>query len=149
MIQVAQSYHLKDLVKIGRSYWAESPYHATHEFDEDTLLESLRRAMIVATHNVIVAEADGQTVGGSVAYIGDYPWCTSVRSDVELLYVLPEYRDRGFAEQMLEHQTEWSRKMGAVEILAGDIGFRPPVVERWLDGQGYQDSGVVMRKLLV
>jgi GNAT superfamily N-acetyltransferase len=149
LIVQAQSYHLKDLVELGNLYYQESPYATSHTFDYNTLLEGLRRAMIVASHNIVVAEWDGEVVGGSYAYIAPYVWCPETRVNVELIYVKPEYRGRGLAEDMLEHQTSWARQAGATEITAGDIGLNPDVTDLWLESQGFTDTGVMLRKVLL
>jgi GNAT superfamily N-acetyltransferase len=148
MITEAQSYHLKDLTNLARSYFLESPYATTHQFDSDCTLESLRRGMILATHRVTAAEYNGTTVGGAFAYAAPYTWCADVRVNCEFIYVLPEYRDRGLAEGLLEDLRAWAVKINAKEICAGDVGFRPPVTQRWLASQGYSDPGVMLRQVI-
>lgn len=148
MILTAQSYHLKQLVALGEKYHKESPYLHTHPFESERLLDSLRRAMIVSSHNVVVAEIDGEVVGGCYAYLAPYAWCNSTRVNVELIYVVKEHRGHGLAEQMLEYQESWARNMGAQELCAGDIGLNPDLTEPWLERQGYTDTGILMRKVL-
>ena len=145
----AQSYHLKDLSDLAKKYFAESPYSSTHQFDSDTTLESLRRGMILASHRVLAVEYNSETVGGAFAYAAPYTWCPDIRVNCEFIYVLPEHRDKGFAEDLLLNLKNWAEAMNAKEICAGDIGFRPPVTQRWLENQGYQDPGVMLRQVLV
>jgi NDP-sugar pyrophosphorylase family protein len=59
-----------------------------------------------------------------------------------------EYRAHGLVEGLIEHQLSWSRRNGAKEMIAGDIGFRPRVVENFYSQQGFQDPGVMLRKVL-
>lgn len=148
MIYTATSQNLKDLVRLGRCYHQESPYSATHEFDDNHLMNWLRRALISPVFEVAVAEWDRKTVGGSVAYISDYAWCNEHRTNMEFIYVLPEYRQYGLVEGLLEHQLAWSRKMQVKEMFAGDIGFRPRVVEEFYSRNGFSDPGVLLRKVL-
>jgi GNAT superfamily N-acetyltransferase len=148
LITTAQSYHLKDLVRIGKRYFEASPYVSTHQFEENTLMDTLRRAMISPLYEVAVAEWDGKTVGGAVAYLSDYAWCSHTRVNMELIYVDEEYRAHGLVEGLIEHQLSWSRRNGAKEMIAGDIGFRPRVVENFYSQQGFQDPGVMLRKVL-
>lgn len=148
MIVQAQSYHLKPLVALGEEYYQCSPYARSHRFEYDTLLENLRRAMIVASHNIVVAEWDGEVVGGCMAYVAPYSWNSETFVNVELIYVKPEHRGRGLAEGMLDHQESWARSVGAREIVGGDIGFNPDAMADWLESQGWHDTGVVIRKVI-
>jgi GNAT superfamily N-acetyltransferase len=148
MIVTANSQHLKDLVRLGQRYYEESPYRVTHQFDANHLMNFLRRAMISPVFEVAVAEWDGKTVGGAVAYISDYAWCNETRTNMELIYVDPEYRQYGLVEGLLDHQLAWSRRMQVKEMCAGDIGFRPKVVEEFYSRHGFENPGVLMRKVL-
>ena len=148
MILQAQSYHLKGLASLGEEYYLDSPYATSHVFDYNTLLESLRRAMIVPTHNLVAAEWDGEVVGGCLAYVAEYAWSTDTFVNVELLYVKPEHRGLGMAEQMLAHQESWAQNMGARELIGGDVGLSPDKTQDWLMRQGFTDRGVILRKVL-
>lgn len=148
MILTAQSYHLKSLVQLGEEYYQASPYASSHRFEYDTLLDNLRRAMILATHNIVVAEWDNEVVGGCMAYVAPYSWNTETFVNVELIYVKPQHRGAGHAEAMLAHQESWANSIGAREIVGGDIGFAPGKMQDWLESQGYHDAGVVIRKVL-
>jgi GNAT superfamily N-acetyltransferase len=147
LIQTAQSYHLKDLVRLAQKYYAESPYVATHQFDEDKLLDTLRRGMIYPVVEIAVAERDNKTVGGAVTYLTEYSWCQGTRCSMEFFYVEPEYRGHGLAEGLLEHCMAWGRQMGALEFTAGDIGLRPRLTQRFFEQNGLSDDGVVLRKV--
>lgn len=148
MIVTAGPHHLKDLVRLGELYYKESPYATTHKFESHTLLDYLRRAMIVATSEVAVCEWEGKIIGGAVAYLADYAWCSDVRVNMEFIYVLPEYRNLGHTEQLIDHMLDWSRRCQARELTAGDIGFRPRVTQEFYQQQGFVDPGVMLRKVL-
>lgn len=147
MIMTAQSYHLKDIVRMAENYFAESPYAQTHRFEPHTLTNSLRKAMISPVYEVAVAEWSGTVVGAAYAYMADYAWCSDVRVNMEFIYVLPEYRNQGLTENLIEHMMNWSRKNQARELTAGDIGFRPRITEEFYKTQGFADSGVMLRKV--
>lgn len=148
MIVSAQSYHIKDIVKLCQKYYEESPYRLTHEFDPDTTLEYTRRAIIYPHCEVAVAEWQDTVAGFSLCYVSEYPWCIGLRSHMEFLYVLPEFRQYGLAEALIEHQEAWSRRMKALELIGGDLGLRPALLQRFLESQGFQDPGLVIRKVL-
>ena len=148
MIITATSEHLKDLVRLAQRYYEESPYQATHEFDVNHTMNYVRRAMISPVFELAVAQWDGRTVGGAVAYISDYAWCNQIRTNMVFIYVDEPYRQHHLVEGLLEHQLAWSRKMQAREMFAGDIGFRPRIIEAFYKQHGFADPGVMLRKVL-
>jgi GNAT superfamily N-acetyltransferase len=148
MIIDGQSYHLKDVVRLGKAYHSESPYAVTHEYNEKKTLDFLRQAMIYPTMKTVVAEYDNRVVGAAICYLQEYMWADSYRATMEFFYVEPEYRALGLAEQMLERCIEWAVKMNATEFMAGDLGLRPRLTQRFLENQGFQDPGVILRKVL-
>jgi GNAT superfamily N-acetyltransferase len=148
VILSGQSYHLKDVIRLGGMYYGESPYATTHKFDEKKLLDFLRKAMIYPVMEVAVAEWDNRIVGAAICYVNEYAWCEGLRSCMEFFYVEPEYRGQGLAEGLLDHCIAWADKMGATEFSAGDLGLRPRLTQRFLEQHGFQDPGVVLRKVL-
>jgi GNAT superfamily N-acetyltransferase len=148
MILSGQSYHLKDLVRLGRDYHSQSPYATTHEYESDRVLDFLRRAMIYPNIEVAVLEIDGRARGAAIAGLIPMYWSSRTRAHMEFLYIDPDYRAHGYAEQLIEHIIAWSRKMEAAEVTAGDLGLRPRLTERFLEEQGFGDPGVMLRVVL-
>lgn len=148
MILSGQSYHLKDLVRLGQDYHSQSPYAATHQYESDRVLDFLRRAMIYPQTQVAVLEIDGRARGAAIAGLIPMYWSSCTRAHMEFLYIDAEYRGHGHAEQLIEHIIAWSRKMEASEVTAGDLGLRPRLTERFLQEQGFADPGVIMRVVL-
>lgn len=149
MISTAQSFHLKDIVRLGERYYSLSPYVKSHEFEPATLLDWLRKAMIYPNAEVAVATYNDQVVGVAVAYLLDYAWTSGHRANMEFFYVDEEYRQYGLAEQLLEHQVEWAKKMNCLEFIAGDIGLNPRLNQKFFEQHGFQDPGMVIRKVLI
>lgn len=104
--------------------------------------------MIVASHELVVVEYDGEVVAGAYAYAAPYVWCSDVRVNMELIYIYPEYRGKGYAEQLLQWVEDWARKLEAREVTAGDIGLTPRQTNIFLKRNGFSDEGVLLRKVL-
>ena len=149
MIITAQTYHLKDIVKLWQKYYDESPYTTTHKFEPNTTLDWMRRAMIYPHAQVAVAEWDSKTVGFSVCYLNEYAWTSGTKAVMEFLYVDPEYRAQGLAEGLISHQIAWAQKNNAQELIGGDLGIRPRLTQRFLEDQDFCDPGVILRKILI
>jgi GNAT superfamily N-acetyltransferase len=148
LIKSGASYHLKDLVRLGKSYYESSPYVHTHQFDGELLLDNLRKYMIYPVAEIAVAEWDNRVVGGAVAYMLEYTWTPGVRVNMEFFYVDPEYRQYGLAEALLEHQLAWAKQQNAMEFIAGDLGLNPKALQKFFEQQGFQDPGMLIRKVL-
>lgn len=148
MIKSAQSYHIKDIVRLGQEYYQASPYSRTHKYDADHTLNAIRKNIISPTAEVAVAEWDNKIVGAAVAYLGDYMWTHGSRVNMEMIYVQPQYRQYGLTQGLLDHNIAWATSQGAVEFLAGDIGMNTEVVTRFYQMQGFEDPGVIIRRVL-
>ena len=133
---------------MAEAYFNESPYALTQKFDSDKTLDFIRRTMIYPNTEVAVAEYNDRAVGFSIAYLHELPWSNSVTAVIDFIYVDPENRAHGLAEQMIEHQIRWATKNNAVEISAGDVGLRPRLTQRFLEQQGFAEPGIVLRKVL-
>ena len=120
----------------------------THSFDGDHLLNNLRKYAIYPQAEIAVAEWDNRVVGGAVAYMLEYSWTPGVRVNMEFFYVDPEYRQYGLAEGLLQHQLTWAKQQNAMEFIAGDLGLNPKALQKFFEQQGFQDPGMLIRKVL-
>jgi len=111
-------------------------------------MNGFRRAMIVASKELVVAEYDNKVVGYAYAYVGPYIWCNDIRVNMEMIYLDPEYRGKGYAEDLLQWVEDWGVKLGAREITAGDIGMQPRQTNIFLKRRGFSDEGVILRKVV-
>jgi hypothetical protein len=149
MILSAESRHIKDIAKIAEEYFNESPYSKTHKFDKNQCLEFARNCVIKTPYEVAIAENDnGDAVGFAMGYLTEYGWCADIRVSMEFLYINPKYRSTDMVNNLVTHIEDWGRKMGAVEINVGDIGFNPQGIQAFYTNNGYSDPGVVLRKIL-
>jgi GNAT superfamily N-acetyltransferase len=148
LIQSAQTYHLKDMVRLGKEYFNQSPYARTHQYEPESAMVWLRRNIIAPTSELAVAEWSDRTVGFASAYLCEYPWCSETRVNIEYMYVEPDFRGHGLFEGLIEHIVKWSQSIGAREVLAGDVGFNPRGIQAILTRQGFEDPGLLIRRIL-
>jgi GNAT superfamily N-acetyltransferase len=141
--------HIRDAVELAELYFKESPYSRTHKFEKESTMEFARSAVIKQHIELAVAENDKkEVIGFALGYLTDYGWCSDIRVSMEFFYVKPEYRASDVAENLVLHIEDWGRKMGAVEIAVGDIGFNPKGIDAFYSKIGYTDPGVCLRKRL-
>ena len=147
MIERAQSYHLKDLVRLAHEYYQLSPYKDI-PFDSDAALDFGRRQMVMATSFFPVYTVGNSVEGFAIAYMIQLNFSRSLRVNLEYIYVREQYRSQGAAEQLVQAVESWARQVGAIDLVTGDIGINPELMRRWYSGQGYQYEGVCMTKRL-
>lgn len=148
-IMSGESRHIRDAVNLAELYFKESPYSRTHRFDKTQTTEFARSAIIKLQYELAIAETENEeVVGFALGYLTEYGWCSDIRVCMEFFYIKPDYRATEIAEQLIEHIENWGRKMGAVEIAVGDIGFNPKGIEAFYTNMGYTDPGVCLRKRL-
>jgi len=148
LIKSAQSYHIKDIVRITQNYFNLSPYVRTQQYDADKFLHNIRKRIISPTSEVAVAEWDNKTVGFTLSYLGEFMWAQATCVKMELIYVESDYRQYGLTQGLLDHNIAWARSMNATEFLAGDIGINTEVITRFYQMQGFEDPGVIVRRVL-
>lgn len=91
---------------------------------DGTKLERVRRisreyfaaALVDGGYHAVLAEADGRVVGGGGVVIAAWPGSENRevprRPWILNIYVLPEFRRRGIAHQVMDHLIEWCRCQG-------------------------------------
>jgi N-acetylglutamate synthase-like GNAT family acetyltransferase len=144
MILTATSGHVKAVTQLTQACLAEFKY-TSQPFDYDIALDFIRKSMIYALSNVVVAEWDNKIVGFNIAFVIPYTFADGLRCNMESFYVLPQYRteEHGLEKQLLEHQIRWAQKMGAKEIYGGD--FNPAAFK----STGFESIGLGFRKEII
>lgn len=136
-----------------RSLW--EALHREHEaadaryrLGEDAALRwasDLREWTRSEADRVLVAEADGELVGLTVAHLA---WPAPVYAPhlmvwVDDLFVLPAYRGQGVGRALLDALRAWGREKGATEIRAGVLATNDGARRFWA-GAGGADYSVTV-----
>lgn len=148
MIQEAQSYHLKDVLRLSYEYYQTSPMVDRIEFNQDYAMDYLRRQMIQSSSYFPVYSIDDKAQGFAIAYLSAYPFSKDTRVNLEYIYVNKEHRSADVGQQLVQAVEAWAQSQNSRELLTGDIGIDPEVLKRWYQGQGYTYDGVCMTKRL-
>lgn len=94
---------IPNLVALERAIFPESPWSSA-QFREEL-------AGVPRTRRYLIGEADGQIIAyAGIAIAGD---C----ADIHTIAVVPEYRGRGIATELLAQLESWAIKKGAVALM--------------------------------
>jgi aminoglycoside 6'-N-acetyltransferase I len=130
------------LVKLFRRFYREErfPGEAIARVPQ-TLARVLRRKDTAA----FVAEAGGDVVGAA-AMSTAYGLEVGLYAEIEDIYVLPEWRERGIASALVEACLAWARARGChdVEIVLTPHAQGKKGLATWYARRGFESSGRVI-----
>ena len=118
-------------------------------FDEGRARETFRGYINTASPTIWLAEDKGQVIGMLVADFYLHRVAHGLFTTQEVLFVKPERRGGRAAATMMKTLIEWSRELGANEIVGGnDNGRNSEQMARFLGKFGFEQVGCSMRKAL-
>lgn len=102
-----------------------------------------------ASPTVFVIEDKGEIVGLAAADILEYRAADGIFTTQEVLYVKPENRGSRAAVLLMKHLIEWSKMLGAKEIVGGnDNDFNSERTAKFLEHFKFKRVGFSMRREL-
>lgn len=145
MIRLAKLNDLDRIVEVGASLHAE-----TEHFGRCRYVGEKVKAFIGALINsddgfVMVAERDGQVVGGIVAVTVEQ-WFSHDKIATEIsVFILPEYRGSMDALRLLKAFKAWARTKGVVYTMAGiSTGIHAEKTKALYQAAGMRYVGPIM-----
>ncbi|WP_202710957.1 GNAT family N-acetyltransferase [Sporosalibacterium faouarense] len=86
---------------------------AEEGFDEDAYLNRMRRRINKFPNGQLIVEKDNKAIGQLGLLVRDY--CGKSIGYINLIYLIPEYRARGYGREMLKYAEEFFRKLSLNE----------------------------------
>jgi GNAT superfamily N-acetyltransferase len=116
------------------------------EFDEDSVIESIRSRNIHPEYVWFNAYEGLRPVGFISACITQAPWNKDITyCHIELIFMLKSHRNMTAFKQLINAVEEWGRDFDIQQITAGDIGINPERTRKVYEGVGFK-SGCWMSK---
>lgn len=131
------------LVELGRAMHAESPRFSPYRFDPVRLEGSLRGLMDMPLALVLVAEHDGEIVGGMLAVAADHYACELRQAADLALFVDQDRRGGAAAVRLIKAFREWADEIGAVPSICPSTGVEQDRTGRLLQALGAHESATV------
>lgn len=134
------------IVAMARTNMATRP---TLTFDEQRCRETFRSYIREASPTIWVAEDKNGAAGMLVADFYLYRAASGLFTTQEVLFVKPERRGGRAAALLMKTLIDWSRELGANEIVGGnDNEFNSEQTAKFLGRFGFERVGYAMRKAL-
>lgn len=127
----------------------ESLPRIAEEYDENSVLETIRMYASNYQYCWFNAYEGSRPVGFIAGYMSECPWNKRlISANIAFIYMLPSHRSMDNFRQLLTAFEEWARLIEAKEITAGDIGIDPERTRTLYEYFGFK-PGVWMGKELI
>lgn len=145
MIRKATLDDLPTLLALGASMHAESPRFSRLAFSASRLEETLRALILLPRGFVLVAELDGELIGGMAAMCMPH-WASADLLATDLaLFVAPEHRGGLTAARLVRRYVGWAMGEGAKLIQLGvTTGVATEETARMFEAIGLRRCGVIL-----
>ena len=148
MIYEATAEHLKEVVDLGQAYFDASRFAQFQEYNPTQGHNYFRTAIISPMCKADVLVIDNLTVGFCVTLAGPQGWSSNLAANVNLLFILEEYRGQGWERVFVERAEQWATENKMDEILLGDYGMTPERTRILTERMGYETVGYIGCKRL-
>jgi len=113
MIRNAEPKDLPALVQIGQKFHAESEQYSRLSYSGLKVLFLLKSLLANNDGMLIVAEKDGEIIGGMAAMVFQ-EWYSYEKLATDIcIFILPEHRGTAIAAEMIDHYKKWAKERQA------------------------------------
>ena len=142
-VRFAQERDFEDILAMGRHNCEQTmpgwPY------ESERVAAPFQSYLETGNPSFFVAEKDGKNIGFLLVGFGDYDYRSGFFTIQKVLYVTPENRGTRAAVLLMKHLVNWSRELGAAEIIGGnDNDFRSDRTAKFLEHFGFRKVGFAM-----
>ncbi len=142
-VRFAQERDFRDILDMGRHNCEQtlpgSPY------EPERVAKTFQTYLDTGNPSFFVVEKDEKGVGFLLVGFGDYDYRSGFFTIQKVLYVKPENRGTRAAALLMKHLVNWSRELGATEIIGGnDNDFQSDRTSKFLERFGFRKVGYAM-----
>ena len=118
------------------------------EYDENSVLETIREFAILHTHCWFVALEGQRPVGFVAGFISECPWNKKILyTNIAFIYLLETHRNMDNFRQLMAEFTSWSKNVNAKKITAGDIGINPDKMRKLYEHFDFEEILLMVKDL--
>lgn len=142
--------HIDDVLEISKDHHKEGYPHL--EYSEEKLRWIFGRVMRDLDrdlYNQFLCYKGHQLIGYAYASISEFMFNTQRFANLEMIYIIPEYRGSRAFLKLVKAYEEWARLRGCVEFWSGvalDDRIRADKISNTLEKIGYKRFGYVQKK---
>ena len=118
------------------------------EYDENSVLETIREFAILHTHCWFNAVEGQRPVGFVAGFISECPWNKEILyTNIAFIYLLETHRNMDNFRQLMAEFTTWSKNVKAEKITAGDIGINTDKMRKLYEHFDFKEILLMVKDL--
>jgi hypothetical protein len=118
------------------------------EYDENSVLETIREFAILHTHCWFVALEGQRPVGFVAGFVSECPWNKEILyTNIAFIYLLETHRNMDNFRQLMAEFTSWSKNVKAKKITAGDIGINTDKMRKLYEHFDFKEILLMVKDL--
>lgn len=142
-VRFAQERDFEDILAMGRHNCGQTMPGSPYE--PERVAATFQSYLETGNPSFFVVEKDEKNIGFLLVGFGDYDYRSGFFTIQKVLYVTPENRGTRAAVLLMRHLVNWSRELGAAEIIGGnDNDFRSDRTAKFLEHFGFRKVGFAM-----
>lgn len=146
MIRELRVEDIPAVIRLARMMHTEGAF-AFLDFSTEKMARLFFHCVESDDHLCLVAEKDGELVGGYMAYITPYYFGNDLLAQELALFIAPEYRGGSLAVKMTKRYMKWASDRGVKEIMAGaSMGIKSDKVRSLYERLGFETIGFIFKK---
>ena len=142
-VRFAQERDFEDILAMGRHNCEQTMPH--HTYEPERVAVVFQEYLDTGNPTFFVCEKEDRIVGFLLVGFGSYDYRSGFFTIQKVLYVKPENRGTRAAVLLMKHLVDWSRELGASEIVGGnDNDFKSDRTSKFLQHFGFRKVGYAM-----
>jgi GNAT superfamily N-acetyltransferase len=121
-------------------YYADEAEIAEQDYDENSVLETVRTYTIQHEYTWLNAFEGQRPVGLIAGCITKKPWNKDLVAHIDLVFLLESHRNLANFKQLISAFEEWARTMQCKSITAGDIGINVDRTRKLYEHFGFTEA---------
>lgn len=151
IVRQAQAQELDATVTLFNYYFdeaAEKIPAMTDEYDENSIIMTIRNYMISYEHVWFNAMEGQRPVGFIAGSMGTIPWNDQlVVANLSFIYLLPSHRTMDNFRELYNQFEAWAKNIKAYKISAGDIGIDIERSQKIYEYMGFEPILLMTKEL--
>lgn len=142
-VRFAQERDFEDILAMGRHNCEQTMPGSPYEPERVAVV--FQEYLDTGSPTFFVCEKNDTIVGFLLVAFGSYDYRSGFFTIQKVLYVKPENRGSRASSLMMKHLVNWSRELGATEIIGGnDNDFQSDRTSKFLEHFGFRKVGYAM-----
>lgn len=127
----------------------ESVPRIAKEYDDNSVIETIRHYATHYDHCWFNAYEGGRVVGFIAGYATETPWNKSIiDANIAFIYLLDSHKNMDNFRELITQFEQWAKMIGAKAITGGDIGINPNRMQKLYEHFEFKPMLMMSKELI-